>query len=272
MRRRRRRRVRASAGDSDSFDLFLDALCCGLGVVMFIVMVVALFAKPPVGGGDAEELKKLESQLAATQTELEATLSALKAIPPAGDPALTKRYKAALLAADESRERRDETLDRISATREVTEERTQELAESEKKQNEELKKQAELAARMEKLKYSTAFVRTSRWNVDDTREAVLLLVSGGLASAPRIDPTATELRPVSGIGEAVRDAETARAAVATLLAGTSPSSKRIEVAVWPDSYGAFKHLERELQDRGFAIQPIPVAAGEALMSGDGGSQ
>ncbi len=272
MRRRRGRRARPAAVDSDSFDLFLDALCNGLGVVMFIVMIVALFAKPPVGGGDAAELKELQAALTTLETEVEATLAALKAIPPAGDPELTKRYKAALLAADESRQQREESLNRISATREVVEERTEEITQAEQDQQEQVKLQAEIAARVEKLKYSTAFVRTSRWNTNDSRAAVLLLVSAGRVSAPSVRPGDAEITPTPGIGELVSDGDTARSAVTILLAGWSPSDRRVEVAVWPDSYGAFKHLERELQERGFAIQPIPIAAGQPLRSGDGGSQ
>ena len=46
-RRRKRRRARERRHETDAMDLFLDAICNTLGVVMFVLLVVATFAAPP---------------------------------------------------------------------------------------------------------------------------------------------------------------------------------------------------------------------------------
>lgn len=272
MRRRRRRRTRAAAEGTDAFDLFLDALCNGLGVVMFILMIVAVYARPPAGGGDAAQLKKLQATLDTLQTELEATVAALRTIPPSGSPDLIERYERALRQLDKARQRRDEALERIEITRDIIRERQAERDDVEQRLALESKKQEELRAKEKQVKESTAFVRTSRWNKQDTRPALLLLVSGGFVSSPTVSADSTAIQPTAGVGHEVADAASAAAALAALTKGLSPASHRVEIAVWPDSYGAYKHLEKALHERGFAIQPIPVAEGEPLKAGDGGSQ
>ncbi|MFM9180438.1 MAG: hypothetical protein ACKOV8_04200, partial [Phycisphaerales bacterium] len=93
-RRRRTRRRRASALAGDPLDLFLDAITNALGVIMFILLMVVIFGrageeKSPEPRPDLREVQQLEER----RQEL---LAKIQALPPAGDPELAARWKAAL--------------------------------------------------------------------------------------------------------------------------------------------------------------------------------
>ncbi len=106
-RRSRRRRRRKGATTTDAFELFLDALCNALGVIMFILLCVVVFAKSP--DADAQvidpakvvaEMATLEAEASQLEGQLTAVLAALAAMPPSGDPELIRRWKELLGALD----------------------------------------------------------------------------------------------------------------------------------------------------------------------------
>lgn len=240
---------------------------------MFIMMVVVLFARPKVGdGGDAEEVARVEATIAKAQSELDEIMATLATIPPAGDPELIRRFKEAMASVEAALKERVESSKRIDIARTLVKQRKSESEEIKSKTELIKEEQNRLAKRIEALTSSTAFVRTSRWKTDDTRPSVLLLVSGGRVSKPTVDATTQMIAPLAGVGVQITSIDDAKSAVQQFVGTVDSSKYRIEIGVWPDSYGGFKYLERVLQERGFTIQPMPVAAGESLRSGDGGSQ
>lgn len=94
--RRRRRGGRRSASlAGDPLDLFLDAITNALGVIMFILLMVVLFGRasdtpqPATEASEVREAQELERQVRDLQARLDA-------LPPAGDPELAARWKAAM--------------------------------------------------------------------------------------------------------------------------------------------------------------------------------
>jgi len=277
MTRSRRRRARAGPGSGhiveDAFDLFLDALANTLGVIMFIALMVVIFASPSptqapatpqADPSEAEQVHRLLDRLAQLEREL-------AQLPPAGDPALIQKLAELDAELTELRERiadatrRAATVaDEIRLARQQTREQTERSRELEAQRIEFERRTATVAA-------SSSFVRVSRFR-DDARAPVLLLVSAG--GVERADPTPGETRILPGARprRPVETIEQARAAVDSLLRDASPARNRIEVAVWSDSFASYKRLERALVDRGFDLNPMPLAAGTALEAGRSGIQ
>ncbi|MFM8731094.1 MAG: hypothetical protein ACKOGJ_01010 [Phycisphaerales bacterium] len=265
-RRRRTRRRRASALAGDPLDLFLDAITNALGVIMFILLMVVIFGrageeKSPEPRPDLREVQQLEER----RQEL---LAKIQALPPAGDPELAARWKAAL-----ERVQRLEREESDLAVRARTAD--EKLRDAAARIAEERKTTERLAAEVEKAKSAvrssaSSFIRVSRFQ-QDKRKAVILTLSGGKLSRFRATADTKEISPPPG-GSAVGDLEGARAAVKQALDAYPPSTHRVELIVWEGSFPQAKLVEQVLLELGYDSNPLPVRAGAAVPAGTGGVQ
>ena len=267
----RRGRKGGSIG-TDPFGLFLDALCNTLGVVMLLLMVILIFSKADGAQPDpkAAEAKAVELERTAldAERELQGLLESLSKLPPAGDPALVARWNALLAEGERLRTRRAALQQSIGDLRQALEARRRELDDAEARKR---VVDAQAAALASKQSSTPDFIRLSRFR-PDSRASVKLAVAFGQVSAIEADPRIGIEAPAQGLALA-SDADAA-AAIAALIGQRMPGEIRLEVAVWADSFAAYKRLERALVERGYAINPIPVEVGQrvGVVSGQGGVQ
>ena len=269
-RHHRRGRKGGSIG-TDPFGLFLDALCNTLGVIMLVLMCILIFSKEGEGatdpGATEAEAVRIERMAVDVEQELRGVLDALAKLPPSGDPALVERWKQLLADGERLRTRRAALQDAIAATRTNLEVRARELTELETRLR---AIEAQVAALVSAAPVPTDFIRLSRFKAD-ARAPLLLAIAGGRVSAPVLAAGAQELAaPAQGLA-LMTDADAA-VAVAQLVGSRTPREVRVEVAVWSDSFGGYKKLERLLVERGYAINPLPVQVGKSLRAGVGGAQ
>lgn len=262
----RRGRKGGSIG-TDPFGLFLDALCNTLGVVMLLLMVILMFSKDEGKAQDpkAVEARAVELEQAAldAERELNGLLESLSKLPPSGDPALVERWKKLLAEEEQLRTRHAALQQSIAALRERLEARRKTLDEREARKRVVESQSAELAARPAR---TPDFIRLSRFR-PDSRDPIHLGISRGQVAVIVLQGMPEVLPPSRGepLGS---DAE-AEAAVARIVGTRKPTDVRIEVAVWSDSFAEYKRFERVLVERGYAINPIPVAVGTAVPVGTG---
>ncbi len=266
-----RRGRKGGAIGTDPFGLFLDALCNTLGVIMLLLMMILIFSKDDDARADPKvvEAKAAETEQAAldAESELRGLLEALAKLPPAGDPALVERWDALLAEEERLRTRNAALQQSISALRAELEARKRELEETEARKRVVDAQLLALAARPQK---TPDFIRLSRFR-PDMRMPVKLGVAFGQVSAIDVTPLGTEA-PRQGMPLA-SDADAA-AAIAKLIGQQMPADVRLEIAVWADSFGEYKRLERVLVERGYAINPIPIQVGSRVgaVAGQGGVQ
>jgi len=274
MRRRRRHRAPPGAGRivEDAFDLFLDALANTLGVVMFIALMVVIFASPapPIKAEPAPDPSEAP-RVRALLERVESLQQELERLPHEGDPGLVARYAALLQQMNAARARLSETIEALAAASDAVRQlrrETQALRASERSL---LSRRTEVERRTASIAGSSSFVRVSRFR-DDPRDAILLLVAGGGVERAEPSPGETRILPGARPRTAIANIAEAHAAIDRLLPGIAPARYRIELGVWSDSFGTFKLLERALVERGFDLNPMPLAIGQALDSGAGGIQ
>lgn len=277
-RRTRRRRRRKGAATTDAFELFLDALCNALGVIMFILLCVVVFAKSPEADAQAIDPAKVvaetavfEAQASQIEAKLTAVLAALAALPPSGDPELIRRWKellgaletlhakklAEVTAEQQARARLAASALALAATTEQLNNLNMQLA-----RLDEVRKQQQT---------STQFVRVARLR-SDARKAILLLCADGRVSIAKLTGKGQEIAEPAGVGVPITDEATARLVIGQFFGGKPPESFRAEIAVWPSGFAAYKRLERVMIEMKFGINPLPVAAGEPIREGSGGIQ
>ena len=267
----RRGRKGGSIG-TDPFGLFLDALCNTLGVVMLLLMVILIFSKADGAQPDpkAAEAKAVELERTAldAERELQGLLESLSKLPPGGDPALVARWNALLAEGERLRTRRAALQQSVSDIRQALEARRRELEDADARKR---VVDAQAAALAAKQSSTPDFIRLSRFR-PDSRASVKLGVAFGHVSAIEVNPMIGAEAPAQGMPLA-SDADAA-AAIAALIGQRMPGEIRLEVAVWADSFGAYKRLERALVERGYAINPIPIEVGNrvGVVSGQGGVQ
>lgn len=267
----RRGRKGGSIG-TDPFGLFLDALCNTLGVIMLLLMMLLIFSKDDAARPDPKvvEAKAVEVERMAieAESELRGVLESLAKLPPSGDPALVDRWNALLAEGERMRTRRAALQEAITRIRDQREARIREIEDTEARKRVIDAQMAALASRTPK---TPDFIRLSRFR-PDSREPIRFGVAAGQVSLLDIRGILEVHAPRSGM-PLESDAE-AEAAAARLVGTRMPQDVRIEVAVWNDSFPAYKRLERILVERGYAINPIPVEVGSALrvVSGQGGVQ
>lgn len=273
----RRRRRRRGPGESllieDAFDLFLDALANTLGVIMFVGLMIAVFSGP-VRMVEAAAKHPDPAEAARTARELE-RLAALEAelarLPSEGDPVFVERMRMLLEEAARVRATLAQLLAESADLADATRRARGAIAEARGSERRAEAERREIEARIAGLPETTSFVRVSRFR-DDARSPVLLLVAHG--AVERADPGPGERRILPGARprHPVRTIAEARTTVTALVGALEPSRHRIEVAAWSDSFATFKLLERALVERGFDLNPMPLAAGEAIEAGRGGIQ
>lgn len=274
MSRRRRRRTGPSGGSvvEDSFDLFLDALANTLGVVMFIALMVVVFASPPAPT-HAEPVPEaaLAPRVKALVERMELLQAELDRLPPEGDPELLKRHAALMQELRAARDRVTKAIEEIAQTSDLVRELRRETRSLRAKEAEHDAQRRSIEQRIASLADSSSFVRVSRFR-DDPRAALLLLVSAGAVERAEPAPGETRILPGARPRMPLASIDDARRALDRLLSGSTPARNRIEVGVWSDSFAAFKLLERALVERGFDLNPMPIAVGEPLDAGVGGIQ
>lgn len=265
--RRRKRGGRKSAAlAGDPLDLFLDAITNALGVIMFILLMVVLFGRasdtpqPATQASEVLEVRELEQQARDLQAKLDA-------LPPAGDPELAARWKAAM---DRLPPLEREVSRLMSAVR-----RDEESSLAAEAKLAELRKSAErmsseLASVQQATKAPSGFVRISRFQ-QDSRKAIILAISGGKVSRIRATKETPSISAPTG-GTPITDQASAEAAVRALLEGFLPSTHRVELIVWEGSFQQAKMVENVLEQLRYDSNPIPVRAGTALEPGAGGVQ
>ncbi len=276
----RRRRRRSTAGGvvapEEAFDLFLDALANTLGVVMFIAIMVVLFAAPPESSpGERRATPAPDPTEAKVVTALLAEAAVLEEeiarAPMEGDPRLRQQAEALQASMRERRDSISRTLAETAAASDEVSRSLRAATDALRDARELQERRRRLERRIESIPESASFVRVSRFR-DDPRPPVLLLLAHHALERAQPAPGEDRLLPGARQPRRVASAEEARAALAALLPGVSPRTHRIEIGVWSDSFAEYKVLERLLVEQGFDINPLPVQAGEALLSGAGGVQ
>lgn len=266
-----RRGRKGGAIGVDPFGLFLDALCNTLGIIMLVLMCILIFSKSGDGTADPKateaEASRLEAMALDLERDLAGVLESIARLPPSGEPALVERWKPLLAEGERLRTQKAALQASVAQSRATLEARQREIADADAKRRLIAERTSALAA---SAPAPANFIRLSRFRAD-SRSPVLLAVAAGQVSAPSIAPGTKEIAaPASGLPLA-SDADAVQA-VTQLVGGRAPASVRIEVAVWSDSFGAYKRLERVLVERGYAINPLPVQAGQPLKAGVGGAQ
>jgi hypothetical protein len=267
----RRGRKGGSIG-TDPFGLFLDALCNTLSVIMLLLMLLLVFAKddgatpdPKMAAARAADTERLAIE---AEGELRGLLESLSKLPPAGDPALIERWNALLAEGERLRTRRAALQEAISDLRETLEARRKELEEAEARKR---VVDSQFAERATKSPKTPDFIRLSRFRPDERRSRTFGVAYGQVATL-RVTPGVPTDAPRQG--KPLRTDDEADAAIDELLAGMTPESVRLEIAVWADSFAEYKRLERRLVERGYAINPIPLKVGDqvGVVAGQGGVQ
>lgn len=278
MTRRRRRRPAPESGRvvEDAFDLFLDALANTFGVIMFIALMIVIFA-PPISAETRDETRvdaTEAARVAALLRDAAALEAEIASLPPAGDPALATRRAELDHEIAAERERLAARLASIAERADAVRAAHREAREHLERTRELTARRAEVERRLAATATTTSFVRVSRFR-DDLRRPLLLFVADG--GVERVEPAPGQTRVVpGGPGSSARRGletiEDARVAVDALLRGITPAGYRIEIGVWSDSFAEYKRLERVLVERGFDLNPMPLRAGDALDAGSGGIQ
>ena len=252
--RRRRRRRRTGTTSSDAFDLFLDALCNALGVIMFIMLVVVIFTKsadkdekPIDPKAAAEEIARLETEAQKLELKLFSVIAALSSLPTVGDPTLLEKWKVATKNLESTHERMRSEAEAYQKIRKQLEARQGAQSELLEEKIAIDKTTNALAQARTTKRGAVQFIRLARLKWD---------------SHPKFVKGQRILEPI-GIGTIVNDDKSAQQVFNQLCAGKSPNDYRVEVVVWPSGFAAYKKLEKVIIDAKFAINPIPVAAGDS---------
>ena len=267
MPRRRRRIHRSTSMAGDPLDLFQHAMTNARGVIMFVMLLMALFGQASdaavVMTASVVEVNERIRQLQQERDELQKRIAAL---PPQGDPELAARYKAAMEQLRAQQAKLDAAL--------AAKPRNQEEEEALKKRLE-----AALAARASATaaakrvappEASQNFVRLSRFQAD-ARRSVILAVSEGKLSRVRAT-SATDKISAPTTGTRITTVSQARGELQELLDGFPSATYRVELLVWEGSFSQAKMVEQALLEMGYDSNPIPLRSGQAIAPGVGGVQ
>ncbi len=277
-RRSRRRRRRKGAATTDAFELFLDALCNALGVIMFILLCLVVFTKSPDGDQKrttpaqlAAETAALEAEASTIDAELASVLAALAARPPSGDPEIIARWRELLASLDAMHAKRLAEVDAVNQARARLSASAQALIAATEALNNLNAQRAQLDEIRKQQQTPVQFVRVARLRADP-RKAVLLLCADGRVSLATLTGKGQEIAAPTSSGIPVTDDASARLVIGQFFGGKPPESFRAEIAVWPSGFAAYKRLERVMIEKKFGINPLPIAAGDVIREGAGGIQ
>lgn len=277
-RRRRRRRSRdGGSPDVDPYELFMDTLCNTLGTIMFVMLCIVIFSKVPDGTEPIdptvtpEEIETVEAQTKQLEAKLASLVAALSALPPAGDPAVIKRWKEVLAELELMHAKKVAEITAEAQARARLHANTVALQSLEERKAQLEARLAELEKIRKESNAAVQLVRTPRFRADP-RKAVLLLCSSGRVSVATVAAGTREIpEPATG-GIPVFDEASAKLVISQLFANKPASQWRAEVAVWPSGFPAYKLLESVMVDSKFGVNPLPVPAGEPIREGAGGVQ
>ncbi len=272
MRRRRRRSSRRGAtASSDSFDLFLDALCNALGVVMFIMLMIVIFTQSAGTSDsvmDAESMERAieaaDAQAKASEAQLQEVLRAIAALPPRGDPKLLEQWKTGQAELARTAEELRNVGESLAAQRQEQAAAFAALSELRRTMTSTQKEIKELEFARSRKAEPRQFIRLAKLRPDSRPQTVQLLCADGRLCSANFTDRLQRIREPQGQGEIVQNAAQAKDAVLRFLAGKDPAKVRVEIVVWPSGFGAFKLLEPELIQTRFVFNPIPVATGETI--------
>jgi hypothetical protein len=265
--RRRRKIHRSTSMAGDPLDLFQHAMTNARGVIMFVMLMMALFGQASdavvqVTVGVLEAAERLK----ALQDERDALQRKVAALPPMGDPELSARYLAAIERLRRLEPDANQARVRLAAD-EAELARMREATEATRRERDRIEaaRPRDPAARP-----PSSFVRISRFQ-QDPRKSVIIAIAGGMAS--RIRATAgTEVIQAPATGRPITGADDARKAAAELLVGFPSATHLVVLLVWEGSFLQAKLFEQALLDAGYDSNPIPVASGESVKPGAGGVQ
>ncbi len=269
--RRRRRHRHSGTTSSDAFDLFLDALCNALGVIMFIMLVVVIFTKsadqdekPIDPKAAAQEIARLEKEAQQLELKLRSVIAALSSLPAVGDPTLIEKWKVASKKLEATHERMQfeaEASQIILKQLGASQGSKSELQE----QKEAIEKSIDALAQARTSKRGAVqFIRLARLKWDSHPKVLQILCAGGRASLANFTVKGQRIFEPNGIGTIVNDKNSAQQAFNQLFAGKSPNDYRVEIVVWPSGFAAYKKLEQVIIEAKFSINPIPVATGDSM--------
>jgi len=271
VRRRRRSARRGATASSESFDLFLDALCNALGVVMFIMLMIVIFTQSS-GTLDsvmsAESMEKAteaaDAQAKASEAQLQEVLQAIAALPPRGDPKLLERWKSGQAELAKTTEELRGVGDSLAAQRQDLSAAFAALSELRRTMTSTQQEIKELELARARRTEPRQFIRLAKLRPDVRPQTVQLLCADGRVCSANFTDRLQRISEPKGQGEIVQDAAQAKEAVLHFLAGKDPAKVRVEIVVWPSGFRAYKMLEPELIQTRFAFNPIPVATGQTI--------
>jgi hypothetical protein len=271
MRRRRRSARRGATSSSDSFDLFLDALCNALGVVMFIMLMIVIFTQSAGTSEsvmDAESMEKAieaaNEEARASEAQLQEVLQAIAALPPRGDPKLLEQWRAGQAELAKAAEQLRSVGDSLAAQRKDLAATQAALAELRRTMTSTQREIKELEVARARRVEPQQFIRLAKLRPDVRPQTVQLLCADGRLSSANFTDRLQRISEPKGQGERVQDATQAKEVVLRFLAGKDPGKVRVEIVVWPSGFGAYKLIEPELIQGRFAFNPIPVATGQTI--------
>jgi len=271
VRRRRRRTRRGATASSDSFDLFLDALCNALGVVMFIMLMIVIFTQSAGTSDaimDAESMEKAaeaaDAQAKASEAQLQEVLQAIAALPPRGDPKLLEQWKAGQAELAKTADALRSVGDSLSAQRKDLSAALAALSELRRTMTSVQQEIKELELARARRSEPRQFIRLAKLRPDIRPQTVQLLCADGRLCSANFTDRLQKISEPKGQGEIVQSAAQAKVALLRFLAGKDPAKVRVEIVVWPSGFRAFKLLEPELIQGQFAFNPIPVASGQTI--------
>lgn len=263
--RRSKGRRRKTALMGSPYELFMDAITNTMGVVMFILLMVVLFGRPPEGVQVTD--RATASRVRELREERDDLQARVVTLPPAGDPALRERWIKAVDHMQRHRVNQDALNRSILQTTVLATALKSTVSTSEEQRQ-------ELEARLKELESrtgpDTGFVRVSRFQTD-ARKSVILALNAGQISRPAVTRQTKSIAPPPS-GEVLGNAAQARTVLTRLLAGLPPTTHRVELIVWADSFAQAKVAEQVLLEMGYDTNPLPVAAGVPMTSGTGGVQ
>lgn len=294
--------------ENSSFDLFLDTICNTFGGIVFLAILLAIMiqtravVRTPDGMDQQpptpDEVRTLIVQLDAISAQHSDLGEALKNTPASARSAGDSEFQQLAAQLDQlTDELTEAAAQQASQTRQLAEL----LAENARLQDENSQVPAELQAAQHQVAQSTAALRTTVADQQQTLQlprvrassasSVLLLLDSAqvyLALQPslfggdynhqhvnikQVASGGTEIAPVVGAGWHVGTSE-GREGIRGVIRTAAAGGHIITIAVWPDSYDDFAEVKSQMVGSQVGYQLWPQKEGELLTvyRGGGGSR
>ncbi len=212
----------------------------------------------------AQEISRLETESQKLEQKLNSVIAALSSSPTVGDPTLVEKWKVASKNLEETHAKMRSEVDSFQTIK-------KNLGARQGAKSELLERQIAIDKAIESLaqarttkRGAVQFIRLARLRWDSRPKFVQILCADGRVSDTKFTGNGQRIFEPNGIGALVNDKNSAQKVFNQLFAGKSPDDYRVEVVIWPSGFSAYKLLESLLIEAKFAINPIPVAAGESM--------